>query len=125
MLSSGEGGHLEHLPGSFRIARGDDRGMDVEEAPLLEKAVDRPAHRVPDAGDRAERVRPGTQMGDFPEELEGVAFFLQRIFVGGRLAKHLEPGHLQLGFLVLARRGAQLPDGPDARAGSGPVGRSA
>ena len=68
-----ERGDLEHGPGPFAIAGGDDRRVDVEEAPLLEELVDRVADAVPHPGDGAEGVGPRPQMGDRPQELERVA----------------------------------------------------
>ena len=72
-----ERGHLEHRPGPFAIAGGDDRRVDVEEAALLEELVDRVAHAVPHAGHGAEGVRARPQVGDRAEELERVALLLQ------------------------------------------------
>ena len=57
--------------------------MDVDEAAFLEEAVDGEGEAAADAEDGAEEIGARAEVGDAAEELEGVAFFLERIgFVG-------------------------------------------
>lgn len=45
--------HLEHLPGALAVGAGDDGGVHVEEALLLEKGVRGRRQRVADPSNRA------------------------------------------------------------------------
>src|SRR5262249_42536378 len=52
-----EGGDAEHRPRSFAVRSGDDRRVYVDEAPFLEKLVDRERQGVSHAEDSSKRVR--------------------------------------------------------------------
>ena len=108
---------LEHRAGPFAVAGGDDRRLDVEEAAGLEERVDRRADRVADAGDRSERVRPRTQVGDLAQKLEAVPLLLQRIRLGVGRAEDLQRAGGQLDALPFA--GALLELAGDVQAGAG------
>ena len=53
--------------------------MDVEEAALLEKAVDGEAQGVAHPRHRAEGVGARPQVGDLAQKLEGVPLLLERV----------------------------------------------
>jgi hypothetical protein len=55
--------------------------MHVDKTALLEKLVDRIGHAAAHAEDRAIEIRARAKVGDAPEELGGVAFFLERIIL--------------------------------------------
>ena len=78
-----QGGHLEHLARPFAVAGGDDGGVDIDEAPVLEEAVDgvsgHGAH--PEGG--GEQVGPGPQVLDGAQILHSVALFLKGVVGGG------------------------------------------
>src|SRR5207249_2954404 len=112
------GRDLEHLAGALAVAAGDDRRVDVEESLLLEEIVDRPADAVAQAGDGAEGVGPGPQMGDGPQELEGMALFLERISLMVGIAVDGDALGVQLGGLPLGGRFFHLADDGDAGAGA-------
>ena len=98
-----EGRHPEHLAGTLTVVGGNDRRMDVEETALLEEGV----HRVGDTAAHAEHgpecVGPGAQVGNRTEELETVAFLLQRKSIVG-LAVDKDILRLDLPVLAFARR---------------------
>ena len=91
--------------------------MHMDEAPLLEEAVDRVGHAAADAEDRAEEVRAGPQVGDGAQEFEAVPFLLQRIVLRCGPDEG-DAGGLQLPALALALRGddgaLDLDRGPGA-----------
>mmetsp|Transcript_14576 Transcript_14576/g.63141 ORF Transcript_14576/g.63141 Transcript_14576/m.63141 type:complete len:630 (+) Transcript_14576:1418-3307(+) len=99
-----ERGDLELLAGALAVGRGDDRGVDVLEAVLLEEGVRGVRELVPDAGDRADGVGPRPEVRDAAEVLEGVPLLLQG--EGGRVGSSDEldglDGHLHR--LLTARR---------------------
>src|SRR4051794_35040231 len=93
--------HAKEFARAFAVARGDDRGVDVDEIPLLEKLVDREGQPAADAKHGAKEIRARTQVRDFPHEFEGMPFFLER--VGGiGLAEHGESRRDYLPLLSLA-----------------------
>ena len=98
-----QGGHLEHLPRALAVAGGDDGRVDVDEAPLLEKAVDGVGgHRAhPECGGK--QVRAGAQVLDGAQILHTMALFLQGI-LGGRRPFHRDGGGLHLQGLLRLRR---------------------
>ena len=94
-----QGGHPEHLPGALTVGGGDDGGVDIDKAPVLEELMDgKGRHRAHPEG-RGEEVGPGAQVGHGAEELHPVALFLQGILRGGG-ALHLDGGGLQLQGLL-------------------------
>ena len=113
-----ERAHTEHLPGRFRVGRDEDRRVDPEELLLAEEAMDRLGHRVADARNGAEGVRPGAQMGDFPKEFHRVRLRRDRVGLGvGDEAEHLDIVGLDLDRLPLPLGGDEDAAGDDARAG--------
>ena len=94
-----QGGHLEHLAGTLAVAGGDDGGVHVDKAPVLEEAVDGVggyrAH--PEGG--GEQIRSGPQVLDGPQELHAVALLLQGV-VGGGGALYRDGGGLHLQGLL-------------------------
>ena len=111
-----ERGDLEHRARPFAIAGGDDRRVQVQKAFFLEILMDRIADAVPHPGDRAEGVRPRPEMGDGPQELERMAFLLQRIRFGVGDAIDEDVFGEHFGRLSLARRGADFALDANARA---------
>ena len=97
------GGHAEHLARTLAVARGDDGGVDIDKAALLEKRVDRGGRHATHAEDRAEEVRARTQVLLGAQELDGGALLLQRI-VRRRGALHADGLRRELkGLLRLGR----------------------
>ena len=94
-----QGGDPEHLTGALAVAGGDDGGVDIDEAPLLEELVDGVGRHAPHPEGGGEQVGPGTQVLDGPQELHAVALLLQGI-VGGGGALHQDGGGLQLQRLL-------------------------
>ena len=74
---------------SFRIARGDDRCMEVVVAELIEVLVDAEAYLVAHAEYRAVGVRAEAQVGLFAQELQAVLLGLDRILLRIAIAEHL------------------------------------
>ena len=74
----------EHLARALTVRARDDRGLDVDEAAVLEERVHRLRGHAADAERRAEEVRARTQMLDRAQEFHTVALFLQRIIRRGR-----------------------------------------
>ena len=112
-----EGGDAEHCAGALGIAGGDDGGLEVEEAAPLEELVDGECHRVADAGDGAEGVSAGAQVGVFAEELQGVAFLLQRVVFGVGGAEEFQGSGGD--FVALAASGGFLEASGGADAATG------
>ena len=94
-----QGGDPEHLTGAFAVAGGDDGGVDIDKAPLLEKLVDGVGRHAPHPEGGGEQVGPRTQVLDGPQELHAVALLLQGI-VGGGGALYLDFAGLQLQGLL-------------------------
>ena len=80
-----DGRHPEHLARPFAVAGGDEGGVDVDKPALLEEGVDGVGNRRTDPEDRLEGVGPGAEVGDAPQELQRMPFFLERV-VGGHRA---------------------------------------
>ena len=81
-----QSGHAEHLARALTVRAGEDRGVHVDEALLLEEAVDGVGRGAahPECG--REGVGAGAQMGHGAQKLNAVALFLQGI-VGGAAAE--------------------------------------
>ena len=73
----------EHLARALGVGAGDDRGVDVDKAALLEKLVHGLRRDAADAERGVEEVRARAQMLDRAQELHAVALFLQRIIRRG------------------------------------------
>ena len=65
-----ERGDPEQVPGTLGVTGGDHRGVQGEEVPFLEELVGGEGEGIADAGDGAERVGSGTEVGDFAQALE-------------------------------------------------------
>ena len=105
-----QGGHLEHLTGALAVAGGDDGGLGVDEAPLLEELVDSISRHAPHPEGGGEQVGPGAQMLNGPQELHAVALFLQGVVRGGG-ALHGDLRGLQLqGLLGIGGQGHHAGD---------------
>ena len=69
-------------PGPLGVVGGDDRGVDPEEAVLVEEAVHGHRQAVPHPGDGAEGVGAGPQVGDLAQVLERVLLGGDRVGLG-------------------------------------------
>ena len=98
-----QGGYLEHLACAFAVRAGNQRGVNVNEVPVLEELVDGHGRQAADTEHRLEGIGPGPQVGNGAQELHGVALGLQGIVAGGR-AFHLDLGGLKLESLLGVRR---------------------
>ena len=85
-----EGGNVEHLAGAFCIGGGDERGVEIVKPSVVEIFMDGKCHGMTQTKHAAEVVGAGTQMADLAEELQAVAFLLQRIGLGISGAVHLD-----------------------------------
>ena len=94
-----QGGHAEHLPRALAVAGGDDGGVDVDEALVLEEAVDGVGRHTAHPECRGEEVGAGPQMGDGTQILHAVALLLEGILGGGG-ALHLDGRGLYLQGLL-------------------------
>ena len=79
-----ERGHAEHLAGALAVTRGDDGGVDVDKALLLEEAVDGGSRDRANAEHGAEQVGARAQVLLGAQELDGCALLLQRVIRGAR-----------------------------------------
>jgi hypothetical protein len=114
-----QGGDLEHLAGAFGIAAREDRGVHVDEAALLEEAVNGEAHGAAHPRHRADGVRPRPQVRDLPEELEAVPLPLEGVVVLGAFPDDFQIGALNLYALILALAGHKITGRPHRRAVGG------
>ena len=105
----------EHLARALTVRARDDRGLDVDEAAVLEERVHRLRGHAADAERRAEEVRARTQMLDRAQELHAVALFLQRIVRCGRALDRDAVG-LKLERLLCIRREHELAVHDERRA---------
>ncbi len=97
-----QGAHAEHLACAFRIARRDDRAVEVVVALLVEVLVDAEAHLVADAEDGAVGVGAEAQVGVLAQELEAVLLRLDGILLRIAVAEHFHGGHLHFHALAAA-----------------------
>ena len=105
----------EHLARALTVRARDDRGLDVDEAAVLEERVHRLRGHAADAERRAEEVRARTQMLDRAQELHAVALFLQRIVRRGHALDRDAVG-LELKRLLGIRREHELAVHDERRA---------
>ena len=89
--------------------------MGVDKPAFLEKAMDSVCRHRPHPEHSVKGIRPGAQVGDGAQELEGMAFFLKRVISGGS-AFDLNRGCPQLTRLLSLRGQDQLP--ADAQGGA-------
>ena len=95
-----EGGHTEHLTGALAVGCGQQRGVCVDEAVLLEELVDGVSRHAADAEGGVEGVGAGAQGGHGAQILHAHLLFLQRVFVGGAVAQDLDGIGVQLKGLL-------------------------
>ena len=106
-----QGRHLEHLPRTLAVAGGDDGGVDIDEAPVLEEGVYGVGRHGPDPEHGGEQVGTGPQMGDGAQVLHAVALFLQGVVRGGHALHHNGAGlHLQRLFGLRREHHSSLYD---------------
>ena len=115
-------GHAEHLARALAVAAGDQRGVHVQVAHVVEEAVDGlRCHRA--HPERAlEQVRAGTQVLNCAQVLQRVALLLQRI-VRRALADDGHAVGLQLKGLLHVRREHQRARHLDGRTHADGTGR--
>ena len=83
-----ERGYAEHLAGALAVTRGDDGGVDVDKALLLEEAVDGGSRDGADAEYSAEQIGARAQVLLGAQELDGGALLLQRVVRGADALDH-------------------------------------
>ena len=83
----GQGGDAEHLTCALAVGAGDDGGMDVAVAVLVEVLVDGLSQLIADGEDGLEVAGADTEMGDGAQVLQGVTLLLEGV-VGGALTQH-------------------------------------
>ena len=71
-----DGGDVEHLAGALAVVRGDDGGVHVDEATVLEEAMDGSGGHGAHAEDGAEQVGARAQVLLSAQELHGGALLL-------------------------------------------------
>ena len=108
LLAQGQGRHGEGVPGALRIIGGDQGRMDVHISPVLEIGVDRHGRHAADAEHRLEQPRSRPQVGDLPQEFEGVLLGLQRIILRA-VPFQLDSQRLDLRRLRIPVAGHHLP----------------
>ena len=87
---------MEHLAGALAVARGDDRRIHVDEAAVLEEAVNGSCSHGADAENRAEQVGAWAQVLLGAQEFDGGALLLQRVVRrGNALDRDLGRGKLE------------------------------
>ena len=94
-----QGGHLEHLAGALAVAGSNEGSVDVDEALVLEEAVNGVGGCGAHPEDRRKQIGAGTQVLDGAQELHAVALLLQGV-VGGGGALHGDGGGLHLQGLL-------------------------
>ena len=117
-LSEIERRDAEHVARAFGIAGGDDGRVDVAEGFFLEELVDGVGESAAHAEDGAEKIGARAEVGDFAEEFEGVAFFLERV---GRIGftENFEFLGDDFPFLALTLGGHEFAVDGDRGAGAG------
>ena len=110
-----DGGDVEHLAGALAVARGDDGGVHVDEAAILEEAMDGSGGHGAHAEDGAEQVGARAQVLLSAQELHGGALLLQRVVRSGNALDH-DLGRGELEGLRGVRRELELA-GADERRG--------
>src|SRR5690606_21499079 len=116
--------YTEHFPRTFRIARENDRAVEVVVAERIEMLVDAEAHLVADAEDRAVGVGAEAQVGMLPQELQAVLFRLDGVLVRWAVAEDLHRCHLHFHALAAALGRDQLAGTPHGSAGGEARARS-
>ena len=101
-------GDLEHVAGALRVGFGDERGVQIDEALVVEELVDGESHGVADAEDGAEGVRPEAHVRDAAEVLQGGVLLLEREAHRVAFADDLDLLGLDLHGLAAADGGDEL-----------------
>jgi len=107
--------HAEHLARALAVAAGQYRRVHVDEAAVVEEAVDRLRSDRAHAERALEQVRARAQVLYRAQVLERVALLLQRV-VARALAEDGHMFRLQFKRLLHAGRRNERPDGLDRRA---------
>ena len=97
-----ERGDPEHLADTLGVARGDQRGVEVEEVAVLVEPVGRVRQGVADPGHGSDRVGARPQVGDLAQVLERDALLLEGIGLRVGETERLDLGRLDLDPLALA-----------------------
>ena len=98
-----EGGDAEHLAGTLTVGSGQQGGVSVDKAVLLEELVDGVSGHAADAESGVEGVGARAQGGHGAQILHAHLLFLQRILVGGAVAQDLYAVSIQLERLLCLR----------------------
>ena len=101
-------GDLEHLTGTLAVGSGQQGGVGVDEAILLEELVDGVSGHAADAESGVEGVGAGAQGGHGAQILHAHLLFLQGVLVGGAVAQDLHALGVQLKGLLCLRGEHQL-----------------
>ena len=80
--------HLKHLPCPLAVAACDQRGMDIHEASLVEKAVNGIGNQGANTKDCLKGIGSGAQMRNGPQILKAMTLLLQRILRSGSAFHH-------------------------------------
>lgn len=99
-----ERSYLEHLARTFGIGAGDDGGVEVVEAPLVEVVVNGVCHLVTDTEHGTKGIGAWAEMCNFAQELHGVPFLLEGVGVGVGSAVEQDIGGLNFHALPFALR---------------------
>ena len=83
-----QSGHAEHLAGALTVGTGDQWGVHIHKAVLLEELVDGISRGAAHTERRRKGVGAGTQMGHGAQKFHAVALFLQGI-IGGAYVQQL------------------------------------
>ncbi len=107
-------GDLKHFAGAFAVAGGDDRGMDLGKAAILEELMDRVGKPGTDPADCSEGVGSRPEMTDLTKKFEGMPLLLQRIGFRVGPADQGNFGGCDFDLLALGGRRLELPFDDDA-----------
>ena len=82
LFAQGQGRHREGVPGALRVIARDQGRMHVDISPVLKIGVNGHGRHAADAEHRLEQAGPGPEIGDLPQELQGMLLGLQGIILG-------------------------------------------
>ena len=111
-----EGCHLEHSSGTFAVAFGDERCVEIEKSSFLEKLMYCKCKGAAHAQDCAECGGAGAEMRFLAEEFEGMPFFLQGVCLGVGAAVDLKSVGLHFARLTLTHGFDKLAGDMERRA---------
>ena len=103
-----QGGHAEHLTGTLAVGGGQQRGVSVDKAVLLEELVDGIGCHAAHTECGVEGVGAGAQGGHGAQILHAHLLFLQGVLVGGAVTQDLHAVGVQLKGLLGLRGEHQL-----------------